>query len=198
MLVILEDRSNIVNIAGMSKPIVDQKSPQSVEIVVIGGGVIGCAAAYYLAKQGRSVALFEKGRIAGEQSSRNWGSVRAQRRPPAELPLMIDCIRLWENLEEELEAKLDWRQQGQIRLCYDETSLNWAEDWVPTGRENGLDTQVLSSNKTHQLLPGFNAKDLLGTLYSSTDRCAEPEKVAPAFASAASRLGAYIQDYLQY
>ena len=61
--------------------------PRAVDVVIIGGGIVGCSAAYFLARQGVAVAVFEKGRIAGEQSGRNWGWVRQQGRSPVELPL---------------------------------------------------------------------------------------------------------------
>jgi len=54
----------------------DAKLPKAADVVIIGGGIIGSATAYYLAKRGLSVAVVEKGRIAGEQSSRNWGWCR--------------------------------------------------------------------------------------------------------------------------
>lgn len=167
----------------------------SVEVAIVGGGIIGCATAFNLASRGIRVALFEKGRIAGEQSSRNWGSVRAQRRPLSELPLMLESIRLWETLESSLETEVDWRQRGQMRLCYDAETLEWAESWLPIGREHGLDTRVLTVAETRQLLPHFSGSDLLGALYTSTDGCAEPEKVAPAFARAAARKGALINEH---
>lgn len=168
---------------------------KSVEVAIVGGGIVGCATAFYLARAGKRVALYEKGRVAGEQSSRNWGSVRAQRRPLPELPLMIESIQLWEDLEKELQAELDWRQQGQMRLCYDDTTLQWAEEWVPIGRNHGLDTKVLTPKETCLLLPHYSAKGLKGALYTSTDGCAEPEKVTPAFARAASSLGAEINEH---
>ena len=60
------------------------------DVVVIGGGIVGASAAWFLSKAGKRVALVEKGRIAGEQSSRNWGSIRVQGRDRAEIPLMLD------------------------------------------------------------------------------------------------------------
>ena len=57
--------------------------PRDSEVVVIGGGVIGVCTALYLARAGRRVTLLEKGRVAGEQSSRNWGWIRQQGRDPA-------------------------------------------------------------------------------------------------------------------
>ena len=63
--------------------------PAVCDVVVIGGGVIGVMTAWFLAERGLRVTLCEKGRIAGEQSSRNWGWVRQQGRDPAELPIKI-------------------------------------------------------------------------------------------------------------
>ena len=71
---------------------------QSTDVAIIGGGIAGCASAYYLAKKGLAVTLLEKGEIAGEQSGRNWGFVRQQGRDPLEIPLMMACIRIWREL----------------------------------------------------------------------------------------------------
>lgn len=65
----------------------DERLPALVDVVVIGGGVIGVSAAYHLAKKGLSVALVEKGHVGGEQSSRNWGWCRQQGRGREEIPL---------------------------------------------------------------------------------------------------------------
>ena len=72
--------------------------PAAGDVVVIGGGVIGVMPALYLAEAGLDVVLCEKGRIAGEQSSRNWGWVRQQGRDPAELPIMVESMHLWHGL----------------------------------------------------------------------------------------------------
>ena len=64
----------------------DEKPPEQVDVVVIGGGIVGVSTAMYLAERGVSVALCEKGKIAGEQSSRNWGWVRKMGRDPREIP----------------------------------------------------------------------------------------------------------------
>ena len=72
---------------------------QSCDVAVIGGGIAGCASAFYLARRGLSVVLLEKGEIAGEQSGRNWGFVRQQGRDPLEIPLMIECNRMWRGLD---------------------------------------------------------------------------------------------------
>ena len=63
--------------------------PHKADVVIIGGGIVGVSTAWFLAKQGVDVVLCEKGHIAGEQSSRNWGWVRCQGRDRREVPMMI-------------------------------------------------------------------------------------------------------------
>lgn len=75
--------------------------PKSSDVVIIGGGLIGVTAALYLAEKGVQVTLVEKGRIAAEQSSRNWGWIRQQGRDADELPIVIEACRLWKQLAEE-------------------------------------------------------------------------------------------------
>jgi glycine/D-amino acid oxidase-like deaminating enzyme len=77
----------------------DQALPRAVDVVVIGGGIAGISTALSLAERGVSVALCEKGALAAEQSSRNWGWVRKMGRDPRELPLMIESMRIWDELQ---------------------------------------------------------------------------------------------------
>ena len=72
----------------------DEILPAEADVVIIGGGIIGTSAALFLAERGVSVALCEKGRIAGEQSSRNWGWCRKMGRDLAEVPLAVESLRL--------------------------------------------------------------------------------------------------------
>ncbi|MBP0596199.1 FAD-binding oxidoreductase [Paraburkholderia sp. LEh10] len=165
------------------------------DVVVVGGGIMGVATAYNLAKTGVSVAVFEKGRVGGEQSSRAWGAVRQQERAPAELPLMIESIRLWAVLEAELGESLDWRQQGHLALVYDEKTSEEFEKWIPIGRAHGLDTRMLTGEEVRKLLPHYRDSECRGGLFTSSDGCAEPEKVAVAFAGAARRRNAKIFEF---
>ena len=161
------------------------------EVVIIGGGIVGCTAAYFLAKKGVPAVLCEKGEIAGEQSSRNWGFVRQQGRDPAELPLMIECNRMWQGFERELDADLEWHQGGNIVLGYDEARMAEFESWVEIARQHQLHSRVVSRQEVLALIPGIET-EAVGALYTPGDGQAEPARVSLAFQAAAERLGARI------
>src|SRR5471030_1621063 len=80
----------------------DRDLPERVDVVVIGGGIIGVSTALFLAEKGISVAVCEKGPIAGEQSSRNWGWCRATHRDLRELELSLESLKLWRELDRTL------------------------------------------------------------------------------------------------
>src|SRR5512138_809433 len=95
----------------------EEQMAQTADVIIVGGGIVGSATAYYLAKGGAKVVLLEKGDIACEQSSRNWGFVRQQGRDPFEVPLAIESTRIWQGLEAELGADLEWRQEGGLAVA---------------------------------------------------------------------------------
>src|SRR5260370_22179990 len=90
----------------------DEAFPARADVVIIGGGIIGTSAALFLAQHGVSVVLCEKGHIAGEQSSRNWGWCRKMVRDPRELPLIIESLRLWQGINPMGEAETRLRHRG--------------------------------------------------------------------------------------
>ena len=162
---------------------------RSTDVVVVGGGIVGCASAYYLAKQGVSVVVCEKGDVGLEQSSRNWGFVRQQGRDAIELPLMMASNRIWQDLEAELQADLEWIQGGNLVLAYDDKRLEQFEQWLPLSKEHGLETRLLTSQQLRQLVPAVKTK-ILGAMFTPSDGQAEPKKICPAFQQAAQARGA--------
>lgn len=169
----------------------DERLPAQADVVIVGGGILGSTAAYFLAKRGLSVALIEKGHIACEQSSRNWGWCRQQNRDRRELPLSVLSMRLWDELTRDIGRDLGFRRCGLVYATHDEAVLAGWEKWREVAREYGVDTQVLSRAELAGRVPEARDKWVGGT-YSERDGKAEPALAAPAIAEGARALGATI------
>ncbi|HZK89356.1 MAG TPA: FAD-binding oxidoreductase [Stellaceae bacterium] len=169
----------------------DAVLPARADVVVIGGGIIGASAALFLARKGMSVALCEKGHIAGEQSSRNWGWCRKMVRDPRELPLVVESLRLWQRMNETIEAETGFRTCGIMYLAESKADLARLEPWLDHARQYQLDTHVIGAAEVAERLPGLDKK-WAGALYTPSDGKAEPQLAAPAIAEAARRAGAGI------
>jgi glycine/D-amino acid oxidase-like deaminating enzyme len=161
------------------------------EVVVIGGGIAGVSSAWFLAKAGVPVVLCEKGRIAGEQSSRNWGWIRKQGRDPRELPASILALRLWEQIAGEVGENIGWHKGGVTYLAETEDDLARFETWLAHARDHQLDSRLLSSAETDGHL-GQSGGRFKGALFTPSDARAEPALAVPALARAAERAGATI------
>ena len=147
--------------------------PDTSDVVIVGGGIIGVAAAYYLARGGIGVTLCEKGRVAGEQSSRNWGFVRQQGRDPAEIPTIIESLRLWNGLAGEIGEDVGFTRAGALYLASTESQLARYEAWLEHARQYQLDTRLLSREEVRKVLPGSHG-EWIGGLYTPSDGRAEP------------------------
>src|SRR5262245_14427462 len=166
---------------------------QTSEVVVIGGGIAGVATAYYLAMAGVPVVLCEKGVIAGEQSSRNWGWIRKQGRDPRELPAIILALRLWENIAREVNEHIGWTKDGIAYVAETDADLARFENWLPHAREHQLDTRLLSPVETDALLRQGKRR-FKGALFTPSDARADPRRAVPALARAAAARGASIHE----
>lgn len=165
--------------------------PNHVDTVVIGGGIIGAATAYFLAERGVSVALCEKHEIACEQSGRNWGWCRQMGRDARELPLIIESLKLWRSLDSRLIEPTGFAQCGILYLCDSEAEVAANAAFLDHSRAYQLDTRMVTGAEAERLQPGCT-RTWKGALYTPSDGRAEPQKAAPSLARAAARQGASI------
>ena len=170
----------------------DLNTPKKADVAVIGGGIIGVSTALELASRGLSVVLLEKGIIAGEQSSRNWGWCRQMGRDPHEIPLILESLKLWRGMNARVGAETGYRQSGIIYLAETDAEMAAKEKWHrENARAFGLDTRLVSGFEAEQLQPGSTRK-WKGALYTSADGRAEPFIAVPAMARFAQKLGVKI------
>jgi glycine/D-amino acid oxidase-like deaminating enzyme len=167
--------------------------PSRADVVVVGGGVIGVMTAFFLRERGLSVVVCEKGRIAGEQSGRNWGWVRQQGRDPGELPIMVESLSIWKRLAAEMGDGLGFKQTGVLYLAKTEREIEGFEAWTEQSRAHQLDTRLLSAGETMAMLKGAVAP-WKGGLFTASDARAEPWVAVPALAALAEEKGAVIRE----
>jgi glycine/D-amino acid oxidase-like deaminating enzyme len=179
----------------MGPPVVKVQSdttlPESTSVVIIGGGIIGTSAALFLSQRGIPTVLCEKGHIAGEQSSRNWGWCRKMARDPREIPLAIEALRLWGDMNRITGVETGYRQSGIMYMCDTQQELARYESWMDHARDYQLDTRMLSGAEVSALMPGAS-KTWAGAIYTASDGKGEPQMGAPVIAAAAQRNGATI------
>ncbi|WP_043339346.1 NAD(P)/FAD-dependent oxidoreductase [Belnapia moabensis] len=169
----------------------DPSLPAEVDVAIIGGGIAGATAAYFLAQAGQRVALLEKGVIAGEQSSRNWGWCRVQNRDEREIPVMLRSMELWDSLPREAGIDVGFHRAGLIYATRSESELETWRQWVEMARGYQFHSRLLSAKEVAKMVPGPGG-GWIGGIHSPRDGRAEPRKAAPAIATAARRLGASV------
>jgi glycine/D-amino acid oxidase-like deaminating enzyme len=167
--------------------------PKATDVVVIGGGVIGTFTALYLNRMGLQVTLCEKGRVAGEQSSRNWGWVRCMNRDPKELPLAMEAHHLWKEVDAQVEGLVGFKQCGIQYLCSTEKQLESWDFWLEIAKTHGLDSHYMTSQQVADKFPSLKSK-YAGALCTPTDGRAEPWTAVPAVAQLAQLEGVTIRE----
>src|ERR1700743_3591004 len=122
----------------------DDTLPRSVDVVVIGAGMAGSAAAYFLSRKGHSVALLDKGMVGGEQSSRNWGWCRQQHRDLRELPLAMKSLEIWGDPNREVDAETGSRRPGLLYVTTRAADFAQWEEWTLKAREHQMHSRILT------------------------------------------------------
>ncbi len=169
----------------------DASLPAKVDVVVIGGGIIGVSTALELAERGVSVALCEKGGIGQEQSSRNWGWVRISMRDPREVPLMAESLRIWSTLDQKIGRDTGYKRAGIVFAASTEREFEERRAWTRNLQPFQIEAQMLGQKEFQTLFPASGLQ-VKGGIFTPIDGRAEPQKAAPAIAEAARRKGAVI------
>lgn len=162
--------------------------PNSTDVLVVGGGIIGLSAALCLAEQGLSVVLCEKGSFGGEQSTRNWGWCRQLRRDPRELALMLESMRRWEGLSSRTQQDVGFKRTGIMFVAQSEAEVAAYEAWLTQARPYNIDARLVAGKELANLAHSENPR-WKAALYCPTDGQAEPASAISALADACKRAG---------
>ncbi len=180
--------------------------PAKTDILVIGGGIAGCAIAYYLAQAGAGVVLLERHSLNTLASGSNAGSVHAQipqheflklgedwaRGFAPAIPLLMDSIALWRDLPAELDADLELSLDGGLMVARTEAQMQSVARKVAIEQAHGLPVELLSAADLRRIAP-YIAGDMVGGSFCSIEGRANPLLVTPNFARRAAELGAIVR-----
>ena len=163
---------------------------KTADVIICGAGIIGCAAAYYTAKKGKSVIVIDADEIIGNGgSSRNGGGVRQSGRDPRELPLAMYGVKnIWPTLSEELGVDVEYHQDGNLRLGRNDRHQKILEGLTERAVAVGLDVKMIDGDEVRSINPWL-APDVTCASWCPTDGHANPLKATLAFFKAARRLG---------
>lgn len=169
---------------------------QKSDVLIVGGGFMGTASAFFLRQRGHSVTLLERDQIGQYASGVNFGNVRRQGRFLGQLELANRSFHLWKRMPELIGESLEFLPSGHMRVCYDEALIPELEAYAAAPEARELDLEVLAGKALHERFP-FLGPEVKGGSYAPHDGHANPRLAAPAFARAAIRAGARIEERIE-
>lgn len=163
---------------------------KTADVIVIGSGVIGCAAAYYMAKKGMSVLVLDQDESVGNGgSSRNGGGVRQSGRDPRELPLAIYGVEnVWPTLSDELGVDVEYNKEGNLRLGKTETHKQILTGLTEKAVACGLNVRMIDAEEVRKINP-YLSEEVTCASWCSTDGHANPLTTTLGFYKNARALG---------
>ena len=167
------------------------------DVLVLGGGLMGTSAAFFLRRQHRrSVTLLERELVGRQASGTNFGNVRRQGRDLAQIPLANRARAVWGRMKELLGEDLEFVPYGHLRVCYTEAQAAVLEKHAHEVRPLGLDLELFTAEQLRRRWGIFSSEVVAGSL-SPRDGHANPRLAGPAFARAAQREGAQVVEHAE-
>ncbi|MEX0808407.1 MAG: FAD-dependent oxidoreductase [Dongiaceae bacterium] len=171
----------------------DRKLPAEAEIVIVGGGIIGCSIAYHLTRMGRTdVVVLEKSGITHGATWHAAGLVGQLRSSRNTTRMLRHSVDLYDTLEEETDQALGWHKVGSLRLACSGERMMELKRALTMARSFGLEMNLVSADEAQKLFPLMSTENVLGAAYLPTDGYIDPASVAQALAKGARMKGARI------
>jgi sarcosine oxidase, subunit beta len=178
----------------------EEAFPLRPDVLIIGGGVIGCNIAYHLTQRGcRNVVVVERNTIGSGSTSKGVGGIRQQFSLASNIRLAMYSVDFFEHFHERLglsphEDGVDFKQVGYLFLLSTPEELAGFEQNAALQRQLGLPVEVLTPGQVANRWPWLNVSDLTGATYCPTDGYGSPYKATQALAACARRQGAYFAE----
>jgi sarcosine oxidase subunit beta len=163
------------------------------DVVVVGGGIVGVASAFYLEEHGVDVTVFERDRLGAGSTERAVGGIRAQYSTPVNVELSLASMAVWETFEEEFGVDIAYRRNGYLFLTREEETAEAFEKNVTMQRERGVESRTLTPAAAREHCPGLDPSPFVAATYSPTDGYADPHLALQGYAEAARAAGVEVR-----
>jgi sarcosine oxidase subunit beta len=164
--------------------------PSSADIVIVGGGAIGCSIAYQLSRRGaNNVVVLERETLGSGSTSKAAGGIRAQFGTETEIRFSLEALEFFRSCKEELGVDAEFRPIGYLTLVADEADLRYFERRVALQRGFGVDVRIISPDDARQIVPSLAVDDLIAAVHSPTDGFAGPYEVTMGYVARARDRG---------
>src|SRR5687767_7288089 len=172
--------------------------PRTSSAVIVGGGVVGCAIAYHLARRGmKDVLVLERETVGSGTTSKAAGGIRAQFSTETEIRFSLEAIAVFERFEDEFGVNPGYTKIGYLFLVYDAADLRGFETRIALQRRLGVDVRVITPDEAKKLVPALRVDDLIAAVWGPGDGLAGPAEVTSGFARRARQLGVRIVEGVQ-
>jgi len=167
------------------------------DVVIVGGGVNGCAIAYYLSKLGVNVSVIERNYLGSGATGSCGAGIRQQWSTKENTELAIQSVHMFEQLSDELGEDIEFSQGGYLIINHTEEELVQSKKNVKMQKTLGLDVSMVSVDEITDIVPVLDVKGMesVGATFCPTDGHANPFKTTFAYAHAAEQLGATIHTH---
>ncbi|PHQ37481.1 FAD-dependent oxidoreductase [Halorubrum persicum] len=162
-------------------------------VVIIGGGIVGCASAYYLAERGADVILFERASLGAGATDRAAGGIREQFSTEVNIRLSQAAISVWETFEANFGTDIKYRRPGYLYLARDDSTAALFEETVTFQNDHGVDSRILDPEEATEYVPGLRTGQYVAAAYCPTGGFADPHLGLQGFSMAATEAGAAIE-----
>lgn len=170
----------------------DSELPERVDVVVVGGGFVGCNTALNLAERGVSVAVCEKGVVAGEASGRAAGLIEYEHLSPIKLNMISRSMELWRGMTDRIGRNIGYNGRGLLTLYDKESQVEGAQAWLDSVKgQSRIEARIVSGEEAAQIDASVGSS-WCGGLFQADGAAVEPRLAAPAIAEAAREKGAKI------
>lgn len=165
----------------------------AVDVIVIGGGIIGLAATFHLAKRGQKVLLLEKKYPGSGSTGRCIGGIRQQFSTPGAIHLMRESVRQFRQMKEEFGFSVEYFEGGYLFLAHNTQRLETFKAILPMQKSLGLKVEILDAAGCLKIAPQLNPEGLLGGVFSPEDGQAYPFKVIEGYIQEIKKLQSQVR-----